>query len=146
MQRVYAVGVPPENKICFFRDLVNVAVLPAVGTSYQLCERPYTKHPLYRKSLSCIMSRWGRPGWVGFLVMRTKRYSYSGSFSDTYNIYFGNSALLPTIRAAPANYPPSEVWTVDEGRGDVTIDDVRDFVVEFMISDSAVRCVPSGHL
>lgn len=33
---------------------------------------------------------------------------------------------------------------VDEGRGDVTIDDVRDFVVEFMISDSAVRCAPSG--
>ena len=72
------------------------------------------------------------------------RYSYAGSFSDTYNIYFGNSALLPTIRAAPANYPPSEVWRVDEGRGDVTTDDVRDFVVEFMISDSAVRCAPSG--
>ena len=70
-------------------------------------------------------------------------HSYSGSLSDTYNIYFGNSALLPTIRAAPADYPPSGVWALDEGRGDVTIDDVRDFVVEFMISDSAVRRAPS---
>ena len=75
--------------------------------------------------------------------MRAMRQSYSESLSDTYNIYFGNSALLPTIRAAPANYPPSEVWMLDEGRGDVTIDDVRDFVVEFMISDSAVRRTPS---
>jgi len=54
--------------------------------------------------------------------------------------------LLPTIRAAPANYPPSEVRMLDEGRGDVTIDDVRDFVVEFMISDSAVRRAPSDTL
>ena len=75
--------------------------------------------------------------------MRTMCHSYSGSLSDIYNIYFGHAALLPTIRAAPANYPPSEVWVLDEGRDDVTIDDVRDFVVEFMISDSAVRCVPS---
>ena len=75
--------------------------------------------------------------------MRTMCHSYSGSLSDTYNIYFGNSALLPTIRAAPADYPPSEVWVLDEGRGDVTIDDVRDFVVEFMISDSVVCRAPS---
>jgi hypothetical protein len=65
--------------------------------------------------------------------------SYSGALRETYNIYFGNSTLFPTIRAAPANYPPSEVWMLDEGRGDVMIDDVRDLFVEFMISDSAVR-------
>ena len=31
VQRVYAVGEPPEGKICFFRGLKNVVVLPAVG-------------------------------------------------------------------------------------------------------------------
>jgi len=33
VQQVYAVGKPPEDKICFFRDLKNVVVLAAVGTS-----------------------------------------------------------------------------------------------------------------
>ena len=31
VQRVYAVGEPPEDKPCFFRGLKNVVVLPAVG-------------------------------------------------------------------------------------------------------------------
>ena len=75
--------------------------------------------------------------------MRTMCHSYLGSLSDTYNIYLRNSALLPTIQAAPANYPPSEVWALDERRGDVMIDDVHDFVIEFMISDLAVCRAPS---
>ena len=36
VQRVYAVGEPPEDKICFFRGLKNVVVLPAVG-AYLRC-------------------------------------------------------------------------------------------------------------
>ncbi|KAI9446026.1 RdRP-domain-containing protein [Lactarius indigo] len=31
VQRVYAIGEPPKDKICFFRGLKNVVVLPAVG-------------------------------------------------------------------------------------------------------------------
>lgn len=31
VQRVNAVGKPPDDKICFFRGLKNVVVLPAVG-------------------------------------------------------------------------------------------------------------------
>ena len=31
VQRVYAVGEPPKDKICFFRGLKNVVVLPAIG-------------------------------------------------------------------------------------------------------------------
>ena len=31
VQRVYAVGEPPEDKLCFFRGLKNVVVLPAIG-------------------------------------------------------------------------------------------------------------------
>jgi RNA-dependent RNA polymerase len=31
VQRVYAIGEPPKDQLCFFRDLKNVVVLPAVG-------------------------------------------------------------------------------------------------------------------
>jgi hypothetical protein len=31
VQRVIAVGEPPDDKVCFFRGLKNVVVLPAVG-------------------------------------------------------------------------------------------------------------------
>jgi hypothetical protein len=31
VQCVWAVGEPPEDKLCFFRGLKNVVVLPAVG-------------------------------------------------------------------------------------------------------------------
>jgi len=36
VQRVYAVGKPPDDKICFFRDLKNVVVLPAIGMHCQV--------------------------------------------------------------------------------------------------------------
>ena len=35
VQRVYAVGKPPDGKICFFSELKNVVVLPAIGMHYQ---------------------------------------------------------------------------------------------------------------
>lgn len=35
VQRVYAVGKPPDGKICFFSGLKNVVVLPAIGMHYQ---------------------------------------------------------------------------------------------------------------
>ena len=38
VQRVWAVGEPPEGKKCFFRGLKNVVVLPAVG-AYQRVPR-----------------------------------------------------------------------------------------------------------
>jgi len=31
VQQVFAVGKPPDDKVCFFRGLKNVVVLPAVG-------------------------------------------------------------------------------------------------------------------
>jgi RNA-dependent RNA polymerase len=33
VQRVRAIGKPPEDKLCLFRNLINVVVLPSVGTS-----------------------------------------------------------------------------------------------------------------
>lgn len=35
VQRVYAVGKPPDGRICFFSGLKNVVVLPAIGMHYQ---------------------------------------------------------------------------------------------------------------
>lgn len=31
VQRVFAIGKPPDGKLCFFRGLKNVVVLPAQG-------------------------------------------------------------------------------------------------------------------
>jgi RNA-dependent RNA polymerase len=45
VHRVYAVGMPPEDKICFFRDLKTVVVLPIVGTPYQSYNCPYLELP-----------------------------------------------------------------------------------------------------
>ena len=33
VQRVRAIGKPPDDKLCLFRNLVNVVVLPSVGMS-----------------------------------------------------------------------------------------------------------------
>ncbi|KAI0284919.1 RNA dependent RNA polymerase-domain-containing protein [Russula brevipes] len=101
VQCVYAVGMPPTDKICFFRDLKNVVVLPAIGDC----------------SLASSLNAGDLDG-------------------NTYNIYFGNSALLPTVQAAPAYYSPDQVWTLDEGHSDATVGDICDFFVEFMMSDS----------
>ena len=36
VQRVYAVGKPPDDMVCSFRNLKNVVVLPSVGTFIHL--------------------------------------------------------------------------------------------------------------
>jgi hypothetical protein len=45
VQRVYAVGEPPEDKICFFRGLKNVVVLPAVGECQRVSFMPLLTNP-----------------------------------------------------------------------------------------------------
>jgi RNA-dependent RNA polymerase len=59
--------------------------------------------------------------------------------SDTYDIYYANPDLLTSRPAQPAEYPPGEVWTLNERRGDATVDDICDFIVEFINSDVMVR-------
>lgn len=61
--------------------------------------------------------------------------------SDTYDIYYAhaNPDLLTSRPAPPAEYPPGEVWTLSERRGDATVDDICDFIVEFINSDVMVR-------
>ncbi|KAI0253555.1 RdRP-domain-containing protein [Lactifluus subvellereus] len=108
VQRVYAVGEPPQEKLCFFRGLKNVVVLPAVGD----------------RSLAPCLAGGDLDG-------------------DTYDIYYMNPGLLPTIQAKPAKYPPGEVWTLEEGRGDATVEDICDFIVEYINSD-VMACTHHG--
>lgn len=49
MQRVFAVGEPPEDKICFFRGLKNVVVLPAVGPASAYLRTCESHVRLYRR-------------------------------------------------------------------------------------------------
>ncbi|KAH8995448.1 RdRP-domain-containing protein [Lactarius akahatsu] len=100
IQRVYAVGKPPDDKICFFSGLKNVVVLPAIGD---------------RSSASCLAG--------GDLD------------GDTFDIYYDNPDLLTSFIVPPAEYPPGEVWTLNERRGDATVEDICDFIVEFISSD-----------
>ena len=69
------------------------------------------------------------------------RYSYgSQGFSrDTYDIYYANPALLPTIQAEPAPESKSNVWTLEDGEPDATVDDICKFIVEYINSDVMVR-------
>ena len=59
--------------------------------------------------------------------------------SDTYDIYYANPELLTSRPAQPAEYPPGEVWTLSERRGNATVDDICDFIVEFINSDVMAR-------
>ncbi len=60
---------------------------------------------------------------------------------DTYDIYFQNPALLPTIQAVPAEFEPSGVWTLKEGEH-ATIEHICSFIVEYINSDVMVRSLP----
>jgi RNA-dependent RNA polymerase len=61
--------------------------------------------------------------------------------SDTYDIYYANPGLLPALHADPAEYPPGETWTLDEDHGDATVEDICDFIVEYIHSDVMVCSV-----
>lgn len=100
VQRVFAVGEPPKDKICFFRGLKNVVVLPAVGD----------------RALASMLAGGDLDG-------------------DTYDIYFANPALLPTIQADPAPLSGANVWTLNDDEPDATVDDICKFIVEYINSD-----------
>ncbi|KAH9018115.1 RdRP-domain-containing protein [Lactarius pseudohatsudake] len=100
IQRVYAVGKPPDDKICFFSGLKNVVVLPVIGD----------------RSLASCLAGGDLDG-------------------DTFDIYYDNPDLLPSLIFPPAEYPPGEIWTLNERRGDATVEDICDFIVEFISSD-----------
>jgi hypothetical protein len=59
--------------------------------------------------------------------------------SDTYDIYYANPGLIPQIQTGPAEEYPTSPWTLDEKRGDATVEDICDFIVEYINSDVMVR-------
>jgi hypothetical protein len=60
---------------------------------------------------------------------------YSLFPSDTYDVYYMNPGLLPPVHAEPAEYPPGNVWTLER---DATVEDICDFIVQFINSDVTV--------
>jgi hypothetical protein len=83
--------------------------------------------------------------WTGTQRNRPRENDSQFCSSDTYDVYYNNRALLPPLKARAADYPPGEVWTLDEGRGDATIEDICDFIVEYINSDVMVRFWVSAH-
>ena len=67
------------------------------------------------------------------------RYGFSPSSSDTYDIYYANPKLLPNLQAEPVAYEADTVRTLEEGRSDATLDDICDYIVEYINSDVMVR-------
>ena len=77
-----------------------------------------------------------RFGWVRiYLAVRLKS---SKRFSDTYDVYYENSGLIPHVQTDPMEENKSTPWTLDEDRGDVTVEDICDFIVEYINSDVKV--------
>ncbi|PCH37887.1 hypothetical protein WOLCODRAFT_65369 [Wolfiporia cocos MD-104 SS10] len=98
IQRVFAIGKPPDNQICFFRNLKNVVVLPSKGG---------------RSMASCL----GGGDLDG----------------DLYSV-IKYGPLLPTENKDPASYEPGQTRELEDGR-ESTVEDVCDFVVEYLNSD-----------
>ena len=76
--------------------------------------------------------------WMGMRLSTRPRRRLRAS-SDTYDIYYQNPALLPSIQTSPANYPPGEVWTLEDGQQATIINHVCQFIVEYINSDVTVR-------
>ncbi|KAI0318922.1 RdRP-domain-containing protein [Amylostereum chailletii] len=99
VQRAFAIGKPPPDKLCFFRNLKNVVVLPATG----------------ERSLASCLGGGDLDG-------------------DTFDIYIENPGLLPTEQVPPAEYPSVKARELPDGR-QATVDDICDFIVEYINSD-----------
>ncbi|KAJ6531309.1 RNA dependent RNA polymerase-domain-containing protein [Mycena capillaripes] len=100
VQRVQAIGKPPEGMICLFAGLKNVVVLSSTDVAP----------------------------------------------SDMYTIT-QYSPLLPPNQENPASYADGETFTLDR---DSTVDDICDFIVEYINSDVLLRityiCLPGSAL
>lgn len=59
-----AIGRPPQDKMCAFRDLKNVIVFPAIGEDYVLGKTSFVKRQSRRRTIYTFLPRRGRPGRV----------------------------------------------------------------------------------
>jgi RNA-dependent RNA polymerase len=76
-------------------------------------------------------------------LLVTGCYRCSRFSSDAYDIYYGkeNPGLLPTVHADPAEYDSSDPWTLDDDHGDATVEDICDFIINYIQSDVMVCSV-----
>ena len=66
------------------------------------------------------------------------RLKYSQRSSDTYDIYYDNPGLIPQVHWPPMEAVESNPRMLDEDRGDATVEDICDFIVEYINSDVMV--------
>ncbi|EMD38185.1 hypothetical protein CERSUDRAFT_113336 [Gelatoporia subvermispora B] len=102
VQQVTAIGKPPEGKICFFRNLKNVVVLPSTGNCGGDCPRSLA---------SCL----GGGDLDGDLYQVVKY-----------------APLVPLESQLAGSYESAGTHTLDR---DSTVDDIIDFIVEYIDSD-----------
>ncbi|KAF9236238.1 RNA dependent RNA polymerase-domain-containing protein [Melanogaster broomeanus] len=106
VQRVYAIGKPPEGKVCLFSHLKNVVVFASTGT-------------------------WSLPNALG-----------GGDLDgDMYEVVQYGELLVPEHHD-PAYYPSVGPFQLDRPS---TIDDICDFIVEYIHSD-VVGLVSDKHI
>ena len=142
-QIVYTVGEPPKDKICFFRGLKNVVVLSAVGAYGPVSALHCQNFVSGVRSLASCLAGGDLDGYV-ICVFHTLVWFMRFS-RDTYDIYFANLALLPTIRQQPAPMSASSVFRLEESKPDPTVDDICKFIVEYINSDVMVRSLLGLH-
>jgi len=61
---------------------------------------------------------------------------------DTYDVYYENQGLIPQLQIDPMEDSESTPWTLPEDHGDATVEDICDFIVEYINSDVMVRLSP----
>jgi RNA-dependent RNA polymerase len=132
---VYAIGEPPKDKLCLFRNMKNVVVLPSKGITLPLLlvGDHYSLQP--RRKVTGFLPGRRRLGRVrlkttAFLILTAI------SNSDLYDIIF-HGPLLPTEHIDPALYPDGNTRENPGGRPS-TVEDICDFIVEYIHSDVLV--------
>jgi RNA-dependent RNA polymerase len=122
-------------QICFLRCLKNIVVLPAVSACQRVLCMPSLTNPPSRS----VHWNHALPEaiWMGTYYM-ARRLKYSQRSSDTHEVYYENPGLIPHVQTAPMEDNESTPWTVDKDRGDSTVEDICDFIVEYINSDVMV--------
>ncbi|KAL0581139.1 hypothetical protein V5O48_000928 [Marasmius crinis-equi] len=112
VQRVHAIGKPPPGRLCAFEGLKNVVVLPSAVTRKVVDLETETAIVTGKRSLASCLGGGDLDG-------------------DLYDV-ITHAPLLPGQNEKPASYEAGETLTLDQ---ESTIEDICDFVVEYISSD-----------
>src|SRR6266849_9050212 len=78
----------------------------------------------------------GRFRWVRIYIVGRPKSSQRSS--DTYDVYYDNPGLIPKVHWHPMEAGDSTPRTLDKDHGDATVEDICDFIVEYINSDVMV--------